>query len=211
MWIMVRLEATQLVLFVSYALIYLQLLDGEVMVTGIVAYNYHYIPTLLPVRRCWMSKRSEQPRKIEALKACRALNSRSDRVTDEWFLAEEFFDATDLVQVKYEMVRRVSQEGATVTEAARRFGFTRPTFYQAQKALQEEGLPGLVPKQPGPKGAHKLTQEVLAYAKGERDCLPAPTWEELAARIRERFGVRVHPRSVERALMQRGKEPEEVR
>jgi hypothetical protein len=78
------------------------------------------------------------------------LNPKPESVSDERFRDEGFFDARDLVQVKYEMVRRVRTEGATVTETAETFGFSRPTFYQAQRALDEEGLPGLVPKRPGP-------------------------------------------------------------
>ena len=158
-----------------------------------------------------MSNGSGLPDKIEALKAYRALNPRSDRVIDQQFLTEKFFDPQDLVQVKYEMLRRVSREGATVTEAAEAFGFTRPTFYLAQKALQEQGLPGLVPKRPGPRRAHKLTEEVLAFVDDLRTRTPAPTWEELSERIQEHFGLKVHPRSIERALVRRGKKRQEER
>lgn len=54
--------------------------------------------------------RGEDP-KVEALRAERSLNPRPEAVTDEAFVASEFFDARDLVQVKYEMVRRVRIEG----------------------------------------------------------------------------------------------------
>ena len=64
-----------------------------------------------------------------------------------------FFDPEDLVQVKYEMLRRVREEGAAVTQASAAFGFSRPSFYAAQAAFQEAGLPGLVPQRPGPRRA----------------------------------------------------------
>jgi transposase len=132
-------------------------------------------------------------------------NPDPERVSDERFRSEGFFDPRDLVQVKYEMVRRVRAEGATVTEAAETFGFSRPTFYQAQRALDEEGLPGLLPKRPGPRGAHKLTDDVMAFVDElrKRDSGLAP--QELSQRIGERFGLSVHPRSIERALARREK------
>jgi len=132
-------------------------------------------------------------------------NPDPERVSDERFRKEGFFDPRDLVQVKYEMVRRVQAEGATVTEAAETFGFSRPTYYQAQRALEEEGLPGLLPKRPGPKGAYKLTEEVMAFVDELREENTGIDSQELSQRIAERFGFTVHPRSIERALVRREK------
>ena len=70
-----------------------------------------------------------------ALRESRCLNPRPEQVTDEAFLAEEFFDARDTVQVKYEIVRRVTVDGAPVTAAAAAFGYSRPSYYQAAAAL----------------------------------------------------------------------------
>lgn len=152
-----------------------------------------------------MSGRPEEDAKAEALLRQRVLNPRPETVTDERFQTEEFFDPRDLVQVKYEMVRRVREEGVTVTEATERFGFSRPTFYEARRALETEGLAGLVPKPPGPKGAHKMTEEVMEFVEGLRERSPGLASEELARRIQERFGRSVHPRSIERALERREK------
>ena len=66
--------------------------------------------------------------------------------------------------------------------------------------MEEAGLAGLVPARPGPRRAHKLTDEVVAFARQARAADPVPGWAELAASIADRFGVRVHPRSVERTL-----------
>src|SRR6266699_2237294 len=85
------------------------------------------------------------------------LNPHPGQVTDEAFLGEEFFDARDAGQVKYEMVRRVSVDGAPVTATAAAFGYSRPSYYLAAAALAESGLEGLVPARPGPRGGHKLT------------------------------------------------------
>ena len=147
-----------------------------------------------------MSGGPEDDAKAEALRRQRVLNPKPETVSDERFRTDEFFDPRDLVQVKYEMVRRVREERVTVTEATERFGFSRPTFYEARRALEAEGLAGLVPKPPGPKGAHKLTEEVMEFVEGLRKRSPALDSEELARRIEARFGRSVHPRSIERAL-----------
>jgi transposase len=147
-----------------------------------------------------MSGGPEDNAKAEALRRQRVLNPKPETVTDERFRTDEFFDPRDLVQVKYEMVRRVREERVTVTEATERFGFSRPTFYEARRALEAEGLAGLVPKPPGPKGAHKLTEEVMEFVEGLLEGSPGLASEELARRIAERFGRSVHPRSIERAL-----------
>jgi transposase len=143
--------------------------------------------------------------KVAALRAQRSLNARPERVSDETFAGSEFLDARDLVQVKYEMVRRVRVEGDSVTGSAQAFGFSRPAFYEAQAALEEGGLPGLVPARPGPRGAHKLTDEVVAFARERLAAEPALRPAGLVELVAERFGVRVHPRSIERALARQPK------
>ena len=146
-----------------------------------------------------MARRREDP-KEEALRAARALNPRPEEVTDATFAASEFFDARDLVQVRYEMVRRVRVDGDTVSAASAGFGFSRPSWYAAAAALDEAGLPGLLPARPGPRRAHKLTPEIVAFLAAAVEEEPELRAPELAERVEESFGVAVHPRSVERAL-----------
>lgn len=146
-----------------------------------------------------MARGGEDP-KVQALRAERSLNPRAEAVSDEGFASSEFLDARDLVQVKYEMVRRARIDGEAVSRAAAAFGFSRPSFYAAQSALDEGGLQALVPARPGPRRAHKLTEEVVAFARERLESDPALRPVELVEVIAERFGVRVHPRSVERAL-----------
>jgi transposase len=87
-----------------------------------------------------------------------------------------------------------------VSAAAGAFGFSRQSYYTAAQALADEGLAGLVPAKPGPRGAHKLTDEVLEHLEGLREADPGVGAAQLAAVVAERFGVTVHRRSVERAL-----------
>jgi hypothetical protein len=141
--------------------------------------------------------------KVTALRESRCLNPHPEQVTDEAFLAGEFFDARDTVQVKYEMVRRVSVHGAPVTATAAAFGYSRPSYYQAAAALAASGLDGLVPAKPGPRSGHKLTEQILAWAEEQLAADPALKPAGLAGPIAGAFGVRVHPRSIERALARR--------
>ena len=147
-----------------------------------------------------MARKRKLDPKAAALVETRTLNPRPEAVRDDQFGSSEFFDARDVVQVKYEMVRRVRVDGAPVTAAAAAFGFSRPSFYQAAAAVDRDGLGGLVPAKPGPRGAHKLTDEVIAYARQLREQEPGLGSAQLADAIAAKFAIRVHPRSVERAL-----------
>jgi len=152
-----------------------------------------------------MARRSRPDPKLEALCAAGCLNRRPEAVTDPAFADEEFFDARDLVQVKYEMLRRVSVDGVPVATSAAAFGFSRPSFYHAQAAFERAGIQGLVPAKPGPRRAHKLSEDVVDFIEKRRaaaDLNPA----ELAHLVKEHFGREVHPRSIERALARREKE-----
>jgi transposase len=145
--------------------------------------------------------------KVTALRETRCLNPHPEQVRDEAFLREEFFDARDAVQVKYEMVRRVVVEGDSVTAAAAAFGYSKPSYYAAAAALAASGLEGLVAAKPGPRGGHKLTETILIWAReqlvADPDLRPARLIEPIAAQ----FGVRVHPRSIERALARHQERP----
>jgi transposase len=144
--------------------------------------------------------------KTAALRRHHALNPRPHAVRDPAFAAgNPFFDANDLIQVKYEMLRRVREEGQPVSQASSTFGFSRPSFYEAQGAFKEAGLPGLMPQRPGPRRAHKLSDPVVDVLEAALAEHPTLNSTALARLVQERFGFRVHPRSVERALRRRQK------
>lgn len=147
-----------------------------------------------------MPKHSPSDLKLEALRQQGTLNPRPEDVTDDLFETSEFFDARDVVQVKYEMLRRVEKEGRPITEAAAVFGFSRPSFYHAQSAFEQDGLAGLVPRKRGPKEAHKLTSEMVEFLQQIRQEDPSLRSADLTERVAKRFGVAVHPRTIERGL-----------
>ena len=133
------------------------------------------------------------------------LNPRPKAVQHESFRDNEFFDPEDLLQVKYEMLRQVDIDKQPVSQAAKRFGFSRPSFYQAQAAFQEAGLAGLLPQKRGPRAGHKLTPELMQFVAQLRVAEPAISSPQLAERIAQRFGISVHPRSIDRQLQRQKK------
>jgi transposase len=147
-----------------------------------------------------MAKKPDRDPKSRALQQEGSLHPHPEQVTDELFLTQEFFDARDLVQVKYEMLRRVQSEGQAVSQSAAHFGFSRPSFYQTQTAFEQGGLPALMPQKRGPKKAHKLTAEVLAFVRQAQQEDPSLRPAALASLVKDRYAITVHPRSIERAL-----------
>jgi transposase len=128
------------------------------------------------------------------------INPHAQAVHDPGFTGNEFFDPRDLVQVRYEMLRRVRVEGRPISETVERFGVSRPTFYKAQADFERAGLAGLLPKKRGPRGPNKITPEVLHFIErliAEDESMDI---RALTRAILRRFDLSVHPRTVERAL-----------
>lgn len=128
--------------------------------------------------------RRARDQKGDELARSRTLNSHPENVSDEAFGSSEFFDARDVVQVKYEMVRKVETDGTTVSAAAGAFGMSRQSYYGAAAALAEGGLAGLLPAKPGPRGAHKLTDEVVDHLENTHSPISGGLFGELHWSIR---------------------------
>ncbi len=148
-----------------------------------------------------MADKKRQVEKIEALRQHGTLNPRPEAVTDPLFQNHDFFDAQDLLQVKYEMVRQVRIEKQPVSHSAQAFGFSRPAFYQALAAFEHGGLPALMPQKRGPRQAHKLTPEALAFLEQARADEPSLRAKQLAQKVGKKFGWRIHPRTIERRFL----------
>ena len=143
--------------------------------------------------------KGNDPKEI-ALRNLGTLNTHP--VSDTLFSDSDFFDSRDLVQVKYEMLRKVYKEGESVSRATASFGFSRPSFYKSFKDFEREGIPGLVPRKRGPRRRHKLTAEVLAFARQRHSGRHPLGISALLDEIEKHFGIRVHRRTLERALRQ---------
>ena len=84
--------------------------------------------------------------KEQVLRQGGTFNARAEQVQES-----DFFDPHDSVQVKYEMVRAIEKEDRPVARAARDFGLSRPSVYEAKERLAEEGMVGLLPQKRGPR------------------------------------------------------------
>jgi len=138
--------------------------------------------------------------KVENLAQEGTLNPAAGKVRDPKFQEGGFFDPRDVVQVKYEMLRRVSVEKASITDVSDDFGVSRPTFYQAKSDFDDAGIAGLVPKKRGPRGPNKLQGEILAFIKKRLSPGQPIRARDLATLVRDEFGLDVHPRTIERAV-----------
>src|SRR3990170_2691960 len=130
--------------------------------------------------------------KSQSLAQDGALNPHPEAVRDPLFAGNPFFDPKDLVQVRYEMVRRHSIDGMSISDVATAFGFSRPTFYKIQSALAADGLVGLVPRLRGPKGGHKISDEVVAFVIDLKAAHPELTTPQCIAAIETQFSIMLH-------------------
>lgn len=137
--------------------------------------------------------------KVEALREEGTLNPVPEDVLDSKFHENEFFDPHDIVQVKYEMLRRVSVENASISAAAEEYGVSRPTYYQTKASFEKAGVAGLVPQKRGPHGPHKLRGQALAFIQQQLVAGEPVRARELAKLVRQKFDLNVHPRTIERA------------
>jgi transposase len=153
----------------------------------------HYGKTM-PVRN------RGKPQKLEALREEGTLNPTPDGVHDPKFQENEFFDPHDIVQVKYEMLRRVSVQNASVSAATEEYGVSRPTFYQTKASFDKGGVAGLVPRKRGPRGPHKLQGQALAFLQQQLVAGEPVRARELAKLVRQKFDLNIHPRTIERAV-----------
>ncbi len=133
------------------------------------------------------------------------LNPNPEKVKDYLFEVEDFFDPYDLLQVKYEMIRRVQRDGISISRAASMFGFSRTAFYQMKATFEESGIAGLLPQKRGPKNPHKLTKNVTSYIQDLLQEEPGIKSEEIAERVTKTFQISIHPRTIEKNLMMKKK------
>jgi len=148
---------------------------------------------------------ARSPAKRQTLKESGTFNPRADQVHQKLFEQSDFFDPEDILQLKYETLRALEKDGYSIAKAAGEFGLSRPTIYQAQDQFAEGGLEGLLPRKRGPKSAHKLTSEVRQHLEELSVAEPELDSSQLAKRIRQRFKIKLHPRTIEKALKTKGK------
>jgi transposase len=140
---------------------------------------------------------SQQLVKHEEMRKNGSFNHRAETVNADIFKINPFFDAHDLIQVKYEMLRSVEKDCKDVSSTAGDFGFSRVSFYQIKKEFDENGIAGLVPKKRGPKGSRKITDSDVEFA---RKLVGSYTKMQIVALLKEELGVEISKRTLERKL-----------
>jgi len=105
----------------------------------------------------------------------------------------DFFLAADKVQVKYEMLRQHLVDESTVTDAAAAHGYSRAAFYLVLASFSQGGMSGLLDEPRGRRGPVKLSPEIVSFIRDG-----AGGSGELVEQVADRFGVRLHRRTVER-------------
>lgn len=128
-----------------------------------------------------------------------------ERLSPQGFADDElaqrgFLDPTDLVQVKYEMIRRHQVDGCSVTEVAAEFGVSRQTFYKIERAFEARGILGLLPSKSGPRSGWKCTPELLDFLVRRRSERPGAEIADLRDEVEQRFQVKLHPNTVRYAI-----------
>ena len=162
-------------------------------------YAYYYM-IMSFTRTHSMSTDRDRNGKRNRLKEAGTLNPSPQKIRDPMFADDEFFDPEDLLQVRYEMVRLVRRRNATLAQAAERFGVSVPTCFRMVKAFRRGGLAGLIPRRRGPRGPRKITPEILRFARSHRARHGRIGARRLVPLIEAEFGVRLHPRGIEKAL-----------
>ena len=138
--------------------------------------------------------------KTDILKENGTYNKKYEQVTAPCFQSGIFFDSRDLVQVKYELLRSIGSGEYTVTQASELFGMSRETIYKSKAAYDAGGIQALIPKKTGPKGAHKLTSQGQDFIDSYVAEHPSASAAETNAKMKEKVGISVHNRTVERYL-----------
>jgi transposase len=112
----------------------------------------------------------------------------------------DFFDARDLLQVRYELLRAHLVDGGQVLSLCQRYGISRQTFYTLLEKFTHAGTVGLLPERRGPHGPSKLTDAVVTYVREALQEEPELSGATLAARLQARFELSIHKRTAERLL-----------
>ena len=131
--------------------------------------------------------------RLRALTEAGLLHPNPDGVLAPLFTGESgFFLASDMVQVKYEMLRARLVDGLSVSEVAAAHGYSRAAFYLVA-AFDQSGMAGLIDERRGRRGPIKLRPEIVEFIRAE-----GGSGAQIAEQVADRFGVVLHRRTIER-------------
>ena len=143
--------------------------------------------------------------KQEILQENGTYNRNYEKVMEQRFKSDEFYDPQDLVQVKYEMLRTANETHRSIEEIADNFGFSRAAFYKIKNLYEKEGVSAFVPDKSGPKSARKLTREHREFIDKYLAQNPNVSSGNMAEIIYKERGLRISKRTVERYRSSQGR------
>jgi len=97
-----------------------------------------------------------------------------------------------------------------VTEAAEKYGYSLPRYFQLQKGFKENGSSALINKKPGSDKQPVRTKEVVNQIIRLRFLDPFSSTEVIAQKMRQN-GYAVSVRSVERTITEYGLQKKRIR
>lgn len=166
-----------------------------------IKYDVYYSVDIARIDKYFL-KRSNVPEgdkeKADYLKESGTFNPDASKVRDELFVNNGFFDPHDVIQVKYEMLRKVSQEECAIKDAVHLFGMSRQYYYKLKAAFDQGGMTALLPSKRGPQGAFKVKDEIVGFIETILREEPGITNQQIAQKIEDRFKISLHPRTIER-------------
>jgi len=136
-----------------------------------------------------------QASRIRTLTEAGLVHPHAEVVSAPLFASSGFFLAADKVQVKYEMLRAHLVDAVNVTNAAALHGYSRAGFYLVQAAFDRDGMTGLLDDKRGRRGPVKLTAAIAEFLHAAPATVSGAA---LAEQVADRFGVRLHRRTVQR-------------
>ena len=112
-------------------------------------------------------------------------------------------DVDDEVLLKFAMLYEGECEGMGVTQAAKKFGYTRQRYYQLLNTFKNNGLSALKNKKTGPQTNYIRTDEAIRQVIRHRFLDPDAS-EEVIAQKMVQCGFSISVRSVQRVISQYG-------
>lgn len=143
--------------------------------------------------------------KKEVLIANGTYNKNHSKVFNYKFINDPFFDAMDIVQVKYEMIKATRISELSITQIAAEFGFSRAAFYKIKTAYDLNGVAALVPEKSGPQKARKLTDEYQNYIDQYIKRKPKASSSEITQQLKQDMGINISKRTIERYRSRQGR------
>ena len=132
------------------------------------------------------------------------LNRRAERVAHPLFLTLDFFDALDLPQVKYELLRAARVDNISVVEACKLFGFSREYFYRLEKYFMERGYVSLIGSPMGRRPMIGLNHEIVTFIVHRKMEKPQLSGEALRKEILQQYSIDCSRRTTERIIEKLG-------